>query len=54
MIVVFMMFLAFLFLGVVFYVIYSETRLEKIFNKELEEAKRDRLNAEYRKEQGND
>lgn len=54
MIVVFMMFLAFLFLGVVFYAVYSETPLEKLLNKEIEKAERDRLNAEWRKEQSHD
>ena len=52
--VIFLMFLAFLFLGVVFYAAYSETPLEKLFNKELEKGLRDRQNAEYRKEQSND
>lgn len=52
--VIFSIFLAFLFLGIAFYLIYSETPLEKLFNKELEEGLRDRQNAEHRKEQDND
>lgn len=51
--VIFLMFLAFLFLGVVFYAIYSETPLEKLFNEELEKGLHDRHSAKHRKEQDN-
>lgn len=48
--VIFLILLSFLFLGIVFYLIYSETPLEKLFNEELEKAERDRQNAKYRQE----
>lgn len=51
--IIFLIFLSFLFLGVAFYAIYSETPLEKLFNEELEKGLRDRQNAKHRKEQDN-
>ena len=51
--VIFLIFLSFLYLGIVFYLIYSETPLEKLFNEELEKGLRDRQSAEHRKEQDN-
>lgn len=49
--VIFLIFLSFLFLGIAFYLIYSETPLEKLFNEELEKGLRDRQSAEHRKNQ---
>ena len=46
--VIFLIFLSFLFLGIAFYLIYSETPLEKLFNEELEKGLHDRQNAEHR------
>ena len=43
--------MAVLFLGAVIYAINSESHLQKNFNKELQEAERDRLNSKSRKEQ---
>lgn len=37
-----------MFLGIAFYLIYSETPLEKLFNAELEKGLRDSQNAEHR------
>ena len=51
--VIFLIFLSFLYLGIAFYLIYSETPLEKLFNEELEKGLRDRQNAERRKGQDN-
>lgn len=51
--VIFLIFLLFLYFGIVFYLIYSETPLEKLFNEELEKGLRNRQTAEHRKEQDN-